>query len=168
MLLSWRALRHPGSHGFHRFFAAESMLALIIVNAAAWFDNPLAARQLCSWFLLFGSLFLAIHGFVLLHRLGKPRGAVQGSADFSFERTTTLVRAGAYKYIRHPLYASLLMLTWGAFLKEITPAALLLAACATVFLLATARAEEKENLARFGEQYAAYAQATKRFIPFVI
>ena len=36
---------------------------------------------------------------------------------YRFESTTTLVTAGAYRYIRHPLYESGLMLAWGAALK---------------------------------------------------
>jgi protein-S-isoprenylcysteine O-methyltransferase Ste14 len=168
VLLSWRTFRLLGSHGFYRFFAAEALLALIIVNAAAWFHDPFTPRQLISWLLLLGSLVLAVHGFVLLHRLGKPKATYDQSADFAFEKTTALIRTGAYKYIRHPLYASLLLLTWGAFLKEVTLVALLLAACATAFLVATAVAEEKENLTRFGEEYAEYMKTTKRFIPYLV
>lgn len=168
VLLSWRALRFPHSHGFYRFFAAEALLALIIVNASAWFADPFAPRQLISWLLLLGSLVLAVHGFVLLRRLGKSRAAQDGSADFAFEQTTTLIRSGAYQYIRHPLYASLLLATWGAFLKAVTLIALLLAAGGTIFLIATALAEERENLAKFGAAYVAYSKSTKRFIPFVV
>jgi protein-S-isoprenylcysteine O-methyltransferase Ste14 len=168
VLLSWRTFRFPDSHGFYRFLAAEAILALIIVNALAWFDDPFTPRQLISWLLLLGSLVLAVHGFVLLHRLGKPKATNGHSADFAFEKTTTLICTGAYKYIRHPLYVSLLLLTWGAFLKHVTLVSLLLAAGVTVFLIATALAEEKENLVRFGEAYVTYAKTTKRFIPFLI
>lgn len=168
VLLSWRTFRHPGAHGFYRFFAAEALLALIVVNASAWFADPFTPRQLVSWLLLVASLMLAIHGFVLLHRLGKPQATKDDTPDFAFEQTTTLIRSGAYKYIRHPLYASLLLGTWGAFLKEVTLIAFLFAACATAFLIATALAEEKENLARFGEAYATYSKATKRFIPYLV
>jgi protein-S-isoprenylcysteine O-methyltransferase Ste14 len=168
VLLSWRTFRHPGAHGFYRFFAAEAILALIIVNASAWFADPFTPRQLISWLLLFVSLVLAVHGFVLLHRLGKPKATYDQSADFAFEKTTALIRTGAYKYIRHPLYASLLLLTWGAFLKRVTLVSFLLAAYATAFLVATALAEEKENLVRFGAAYIMYAKTTKRFIPFLI
>jgi protein-S-isoprenylcysteine O-methyltransferase Ste14 len=38
---------------------------------------------------------------------------------------------------------------------------------ATAFLLATAKVEEAENLQKFGEDYAAYMKATKRFIPIL-
>lgn len=168
VLLSWRTFWFSSSHGFFRFFAAEAILALIILNASAWFDDPFTVRQLVSWLLLLGSLVLAVHGFMLLRRLGKPKATSDQSADFTFEKTTILIRTGAYKYIRHPLYASLLLLTWGAFLKEMTLVALSLAACATAFLVATALAEEQENLVRFGGEYAEYVMTTKRFIPFVM
>lgn len=165
---SRRSFRRPSSHGFFRFFAAVAILALILVNAVAWFDDPLQPRQLASWVLLGSSFVLAIHGFVLLHRRGEPRAAQDDSADFVFEKTTTLIRSGAYKYIRHPLYTSLLLLTWGALLKNASFKALALAACATAFLVATALAEEKENFERFGDAYATYSRTTKRFIPFLV
>ncbi len=92
VLFSWRAFRHPGSHGFYRFFMAEALLASIIVNAPVWFDDPLIPRQLISWFLLFGSLLLAVHGFVPLHRLGNPREAEPDSADFSLRYVLELAR----------------------------------------------------------------------------
>jgi protein-S-isoprenylcysteine O-methyltransferase Ste14 len=38
---------------------------------------------------------------------------------------------------------------------------------ASGFLLATALAEEGENLKRFGAAYADYKKRTRRFIPFV-
>jgi len=38
---------------------------------------------------------------------------------------------------------------------------------ATAFLLATAKAEEVENVRYFGAAYQTYMQRTKMFIPFV-
>src|SRR3990170_427623 len=101
----------------------------------------------------YASLFMAMHGFYLLRTLGRPRE--------SFEATTQLVRQGAYRYIRHPLYSSLLWFAWGAFLKEISLFSTILV------LIATARVEEGENLRKFGEGYAAYQRETRMFIPFV-
>jgi protein-S-isoprenylcysteine O-methyltransferase Ste14 len=42
-----------------------------------------------------------------------------------------------------------------------------LALSASGFLVATAAAEERENLASFGASYAAYMKRTRRFVPFV-
>jgi protein-S-isoprenylcysteine O-methyltransferase Ste14 len=159
ILLSWNSLREPRTHGFYRTFAFEAILALFVLNVEHWFRGPFSAFQIISWLLLLASLFLVVHGFHLLRVVGKPEGEI--------ENTTTLVRVGAYKYIRHPLYASLLLLAWGIFFKDPSLLGGTLAAAASLFLWAAARVEEAENLAKFGASYAAYIRTTKRFIPFL-
>jgi len=61
----------------------------------------------------------------------------------------------------------LLFLAWGAFLKAPAPASAALAVLASAALVATARAEERENTTKFGEAYTRYMRATKRFLPLV-
>jgi len=156
---SWPFLRRPRSHGFYRFFTFESILALVLMNAPTWLSDPYTPLQMLSWLLLILSAILAAHGFWLLHSLGRPTTGI--------ETTTQLVRQGAYRYIRHPLYASLLFLAWGAFLKGISPWSTVLALVATIALYATAKVEERENLDKFGESYATYMQETRMFIPFI-
>ncbi|MEJ2737690.1 MAG: isoprenylcysteine carboxylmethyltransferase family protein, partial [Anaerolineae bacterium] len=84
-----------------------------------------------------------------------------------FEKTTRLVTVGAYRYIRHPLYSSLLFLAWGIFFKDPSWIGGLLVLAATLLLLVTARAEEAENVRFFGQAYEAYMGQTKRFIPYL-
>ena len=166
---SWRSLQDLRSHGFYRFFAFELLAALILLNAPLCFRDSLCARQLVSYLLGAVSIGLAIEGFRLLRLIGRPSPAAARRANAGFENPTTLVTAGAYRFIRHPLYASLLLLTWCAHLKD--PFAIrgvALALGATGFLVATAVAEEKENLAAFGAPYAAYMARTRRFIPFLL
>jgi len=166
--VSRASLRAPRSHGFYRFFAWEFILALILFNLEAWFRDPLAVHQIISWVLLAISLFLVIHGVQLLRLIGKPdpNRAAEGPV-LGFEKTTALVVVGAYRYIRHPLYSSLFFLTWGVFFKSPSWLAALLAAAATLFLVATARVEEAENTRFFGPAYQTYKQRTKMFIPFL-
>ena len=159
MFLSWQSLRQPRSHGFFRFFAFECILLLILANAEYWFREPFSALQVISWLLLVSSLILAVHGFHLLRATGRPKGGI--------EDTSVLVRRGAYKYIRHPLYCSLLLFAWGTFLKDLSPLSTLLAVVASAFLVATARVEEMENLQKFGNDYVTYMKETKMFIPFL-
>ena len=159
VVLSRSSLRAPRSHGFWRFLVLECILGLVVLNAQEWFRSPFCSRQLVSWILLLSSLILAIHGFYILRRLGEPKGSI--------ENTTRVVRRGAYKYIRHPLYSTFLLGAWGVFLKEISLIGGLLAVLATGFAVATAKVEEAENLQRFGGEYAAYMEATRMFIPFV-
>jgi protein-S-isoprenylcysteine O-methyltransferase Ste14 len=165
--LSWRSFPRPRSHGFFRFFAFEAILCLIVLNAPHWFSRPGAPRQLLSWVLLAISFFLAIHAFHVLRLLGKPATPAPGSPAYRFENTTTLVTVGAYRYIRHPLYGSALFGAWGTALKVVSPLSIALGVIATVLLVATAKAEEAENLDRFGGAYREYMGGTRLFIPFL-
>jgi len=160
IITSWPSLRNPRSHGFFRFFAWEAILGMILLNLEPWFRNPFSILQIVSWIFLIISIFLVIHGVYLLRAVGKPRDAI--------EDTTNLVLQGAYKYIRHPLYSSLLFLAWGLFFKNLDLLNTTLVIVATLFLVATARAEEAENLQKFGTGYAEYIKKSKMFIPFVL
>lgn len=73
-----------------------------------------------AWALLAVSLFLVLHGLRLLRTLGKPDQARGDTTLLPLEKTTQLVTVGAYRYIRHPLYSSLLFLAWGACCKHLT------------------------------------------------
>jgi protein-S-isoprenylcysteine O-methyltransferase Ste14 len=159
LVLSRDSVRNPRTHGFYRFFAFESILVLVLLNARAWFREPFCARQIVSWILLSSSALLAVHGLWLLRVIGQPEGAI--------ENTSRLVRQGAYKYMRHPLYSTFLLGAWGAFLKDVSVVGGILAGLATGFAVATARVEESENLLRFGAEYADYMKTTHMLIPFV-
>lgn len=159
ILISLPSLRRPRSHGFYRFFAFEFLTALILLNLESWFRNPVSVRQIVSWVLLLGSLFLALEGFRLLRTAGQPTDGI--------ESTTRLIRTGIYKYVRHPLYSSLFLLGWGIFVKAPSILGLVLVHGAMFSLFATARAEEKENLQKFGDEYASYMKTTKKFIPYL-
>ena len=90
-------------------------------------------------------------GIRSLRDQGKP--VTQRDAEpqlLAFEKTSTLVTTGIYHYIRHPLYSSLLLLTWGIFFKDPTGPGVLLALAATLFLVATAKADEAECIRFFG------------------
>lgn len=155
---SWNSLRSSRNHGFFRFFAFEGILILVLLNVDYWFHQPFCLRQILSWLLLVTSAALAIHGFYLLHIVGKPRQ--------NFEDTTELVKVGAYRFIRHPLYASLLAGAWGVSLKHISITSAVVVLLVTIFLYATAKVEEKENLQKFGDAYRDYMKNSRMFFPF--
>jgi len=164
--ISRSSLRRFRSHGFYRFFAWEAILALVLLNLDRWFYAPLSLPQIVSWPLLIVSLILVVHGFQLLRLVAKSESERDDPALMGFEKTTELVTVGAYRYIRHPLYSSLLFLNWGAFFKHPTWASVFLAALATLFLALTAKVEEAENIRFFGEAYRNYMAQTKMFVPF--
>jgi protein-S-isoprenylcysteine O-methyltransferase Ste14 len=165
--VSRSSLRMPRSHGFYRLFAWEFLLLLLLLNLRKWFDEPFSPHQIVSWLLLLTSLLLVFHGVNLLRRYGKPDNKRNETPMIAFEKTSTLVTNGAYGYIRHPLYSSLLFLGWGIFFKQPSWLGGLLALAATIFLLLTARVEEDENIRYFGTAYQDYMKQTKMFIPYL-
>ena len=167
LYVSRGALRNPNSHGFSRFFAWESILGLVVLNFSVETTNPYAPHQLLSSLLLLISLGLVIHALILLIRIGKPTQERADRALFGFEKTSSLVTSGVFKYIRHPMYASLIFLAWGEFLKQVSWIGVCLLLVASIFLLLTAKRDEEECLAHFGSEYQSYMQKTKRFIPFL-
>ena len=168
ILLSRRTIFQFRSHGFYRLFSWESILWLLVCNLKYWFDNPFCIRQVCSWLLLFISIYLVVSGVILLKRKGKPKSKRAEKGLYQFEKTSELIDSGIYGYIRHPLYASLFLLTWGIFLKQITPFLFLISLLSTLFLIFTALADENECITYFGEPYKRYMKRTKRFIPYLI
>jgi len=149
------ARSHP--YRFPRFLAFESILSLIFLKAPAWFHDPFSIWQVLSWIFLISSMILVGYGFFLIKTKGNPEG--------DFEDTTTLITTGVYKYIRHPLYTSLILFSLGGFLKapSILGTGLVITTVIGVYL--TARIEEGHNLERFGDSYQDYMEKTKRFIP---
>jgi protein-S-isoprenylcysteine O-methyltransferase Ste14 len=166
--ISRAALRALRSHGFYRFFAWEFIAALLLLNIDVWFQAPLAWYQLISWCLLLVCIVPLALGIRALISRGKPVAQREAEPQlFAFENTSTLVTGGIYRYIRHPLYSSLLCLTWGIFFKAIAWPGLGLAVAATLCLVATARADEAECIRFFGEAYQAYMKRSKKFVPFL-
>jgi protein-S-isoprenylcysteine O-methyltransferase Ste14 len=166
--ISRASLRVPRSHGFYRFFAWEFITALFILNIHVWFLDPFSRHQLVSWFLLIVSLVPLAFGIHSLRAQGKPVAQRDQEPQLlAFEKTSALVTTGIYHYIRHPLYCSLLLLTWGIFFKAPTWSGVLLALAATLFLIAAAKADEGECIRFFGDPYRAYMKQTRMFLPFV-
>jgi protein-S-isoprenylcysteine O-methyltransferase Ste14 len=157
LLRSWSSLRDPRSYGFYRFFGFETIFLLLLWNSDVWFVRPFSGPQIVSWILLLGSIVLATSGFVALNRYGSPEGTI--------DRTTHVVTRGIYRWVRHPLYGSLILFAWGTALKRMHPLSLVLAALATAFLLATGITEEGETRRRLGPAYDEYMRRTRRFIP---
>lgn len=165
--LSWRTLFNYKSHGFYRFFSWECIIWLLVSNYRFWFDNPFSLKQIFSWIFLLFSGYLIITGVILLKKIGKPGAKRDEETLYQFEKTSDLVEQGIYKYIRHPLYSSLLFLNWGIFMKNPTVSLFIVAMLSSVCLYLTAIFDEKECLIFFGDRYRVYMKRTKRFIPFI-
>lgn len=103
-----------------------------------------------------------------MKKLGKPQENRSGDALYSFEKTSELVQSGIFKYIRHPMYGSLLFLTWGVCLKNPEIILIIISVLSSVFLYITAKMEEKEDIDSFGDNYKEYIKKSKMFIPYIL
>jgi protein-S-isoprenylcysteine O-methyltransferase Ste14 len=153
-------LKRSHRHRFPRFIAFVSLLSLVLLNTDSWFLNPLSLHQLISWIFLASSLILALYGFRLLRVAGSPKDDI--------ENTTQLVTSGAYRYIRHPIYCSLLLGGAGSYLKDPYPLSLIIYLVLIGSVFVTGKVEERENIEKFGAEYRSYMETTKMFIPFLI
>jgi len=81
----------------------------------------------------------------------------------------TLVTGGPYRFVRHPLYASLIWMIYGAALAYLNPLAALENAIIFVpAMIYRARQEEAMLEQRFGEAYILYKRRTGRFLPYCL
>lgn len=77
----------------------------------------------------------------------------------------TLVTAGPYHFVRHPIYSAVLALWLGAALGTLNWLLLALWPLMVGAVLGQARTEEEVLRAKFGEAYDGYAGRTGRLVP---
>ena len=104
---------------------------------------------------LFGAIWARFH-------LGR-----NWSGYATYKEDQTLVTTGPYKYVRHPIYTSMILmfigtiLYYGSLFMSVAFAIL-----AIDFILRTGK-EEAIMIELFGEKYTEYMKRTKRLIPFI-
>ena len=77
-----------------------------------------------------------------------------------------LVTSGPYRYVRHPIYTGMSAMVIGTAL--VLPAALLWTVLMIVYMISSARREERDMALRFPDAYPAYKQRSKMLVPFVL
>lgn len=167
IIISRKSLLNIKVHGFYRFFVFEFTLVLFLLNIPHWFDYPLSFQQIISWILLFYSGLLLIQSIYFFQKYGGSKRKRDNKENLDFENTTSLIQEGIHKYIRHPMYGSLLFLALGAMFKYINIMVVLLAVLISIFVFLTAKVEEKENIKFFGSNYEDYMKKTKMYIPYI-
>jgi len=78
-----------------------------------------------------------------------------------------LVTTGPYRYVRHPIYAAILYFFWAGIAAHPSLVTVAVGVLATALTAVRIVAEEKLLVTMYPE-YGAYAQATKRVVPFVL
>lgn len=84
---------------------------------------------------------------------------------YSAQRGAMLASTGPYAVIRHPQYASFVMIMIGFLIQWPTLPTLIMFPVLLFAYYRLAIKEEKESRIRFGKMYACYAEFTPRFLP---
>jgi protein-S-isoprenylcysteine O-methyltransferase Ste14 len=131
----------------------------------AWIHQPLGDANLYPGMTLVAVLLSAVSIALIALTIGthqKPLALWHQTND----APEHLVDYGAYRYIRHPFYASFLLALLAALLAYPTPGTAVTLVYGYVMMNTTAAREEERFLdSSLGEAYQAYMQRTGRFIP---
>ncbi|MEL6534318.1 MAG: isoprenylcysteine carboxylmethyltransferase family protein [Bacteroidota bacterium] len=112
-------------------------------------------------------LILATYGFLVLRlafRQCSFRDFIgwRGQVD---DEVAALKIEGVHRYVRHPLYAGMILLLIGFFLFSPTFTHLVEVGCLLLYLVVGIPLEERKLIARFGEAYKEYQQEVPALIP---
>jgi protein-S-isoprenylcysteine O-methyltransferase Ste14 len=131
---------------------------------STWIDFAQIGFFSCLRWLGVGISVISIWIFYLSHaQLGK-----HWSPLLETHSEHTIIRQGLYKYVRHPMYSSLLLGLLGTlFMTNNWLATLLMSIGVFVFIFLRLPREEAFMQARFGADYLAYQRQTKRLFPFI-
>jgi protein-S-isoprenylcysteine O-methyltransferase Ste14 len=147
-----------------RVVGLAGMAGLVVYSVSparmAW-----AAVPLPTW-LRWTGVGLAFMGGVLLVWMFRSLG--KNLTDTVVTRSEhTLVTSGPYRWIRHPLYTSAVLLSLANSLVAANGFFFLADCLAFLLLVIRTRKEEENLIARFGDSHREYMQRTGRFVPRV-
>lgn len=128
-------------------------LAVIVLT------GPLLARNALLLALEFAGFALAAWAFWSL------RGSIPNITP-DVRANATLVQHGPYRFVRHPIYTAVLLITLALVLEESTALRVVTWLLLAATLLVKLDYEERLLAARFPD-YPAYQRTTKRLIPFL-
>lgn len=137
------------------------------VSAIAWMIDPgwmawssIPAAVPVKWF---GVALLLAGGALMIWTF---RSLGRNLTDTVVTRAShSLVAHGPYRWVRHPLYDALLLITSGLGLSSANWFILLTGALAFCVIALRTRVEERNLLARFDDDYRSYMERTGRFLP---
>ena len=125
-------------------------------------------------FLVINNCILSVHPIGIIFQIGAAGLMVWARITFGLRsfhaaaNTTSgkLVTNGPYRWLRHPIYAAVIYFVWAGVISLPFVTAFAAAALISVCLMARMALEERFLLLTYGD-YRAYAEKTKRLIPFV-
>jgi len=143
---------------FNSLAAVATLAYLIAPQWMGWSALPLPAWL--RWIGIAAGL-LTIALFLWVHRaLGE-----NWSASVEPKEQHALVTSGPYRWVRHPMYTTMLVWTLAFFLLSANWFVGITWLALSILAASRAGAEEAALIEKFGAEYRAYMQRTPRFLP---
>ncbi|HAN20976.1 MAG: hypothetical protein A2Y15_03185 [Clostridiales bacterium GWF2_36_10] len=113
---------------------------------------------------IFGTIFIIIG--TIINVFGRLKLKSNWGNQIKIYENHTLTTTGIYKYIRHPLYSSTILMLYGFSLLFINPVVFILNSILFLpFMIHRARLEDEMLLLTFKDTYSEYKSKTGLFIP---
>ena len=132
--------------GVGSLWAAFATMNLAVPELLLW---P-SVLSLAGWTIFYLSIGLFVLAILSLHRGGKPASG--------WEHTTELTTSGIHGLVRHPMQLSGILGACAALLVKPTLVVLALSAVSVTCFALAARAEDRFNVAKFGQPYRIHMQ----------
>jgi len=155
--------RNPAKHIDRR---ARWGVVIVAIGYSLLWQGKFWLRQPQSWQIIFAIVFFAL-GILLSWTSTRALGR-QWRIDAGLSSDHELIMAGPYRFVRHPIYTSMLcvLLATGF---VVTPLPLFLLAI-VVFVFGTeirVRIEDQLLASQFGDTFQRYQQNVPAYIPFL-
>ena len=138
-------------------------ILLVVVQLVSlgiiFFTGPVIPQALLLKTVFIGGVLLGLWSFWEMRK-----SKLQATPDVA--PGSKLIKSGPYRYIRHPMYTGLLLITISILVSYFSPLRLIAAVILTVDLLIKIQYEEK-LLNKYFKEYGRYLKHTWRLIPFI-
>ncbi|HDP67035.1 MAG TPA: isoprenylcysteine carboxylmethyltransferase family protein [Candidatus Marinimicrobia bacterium] len=150
--------------GEHRFGdAGQASIAVLFL--IVWLSDPLLLESTTHLNELIPRIIRFPIGIILLISAGYLAISTLKIVFGEVRKPPVVIREGAYKYCRHPMYLAEILLYLGLLIISISFAAFIVWLLAIGFLYFIGRHEEKLLLKRFGDEYRKYMAEVPMWIP---
>jgi len=148
----------------YSLFSSIGLLAILVYGSMIEKRRLLAITDFTTYL---GYMFAAFGTIIIVKSLKhfSLSALVCLRAHDDLEEQPEFVRKGMHAYIRHPLYAGLLLIFLGFFFFDPILASLVHLICLIVYLPAGIYFEEKKLIQIFGESYAQYKKEVPALCP---
>jgi protein-S-isoprenylcysteine O-methyltransferase Ste14 len=166
LISSMRVKAVSQRESFARTLTHRSLLFLsYVLLVDRWLPWPFDLRWLPD--LRIAGVVVCVLGLVIAIA---ARRALAGnwSSAVTLKQDHELIRTGAYRFVRHPIYTGILTMCFGSAIEDGQLRGALAFAVMLAAFLIKSRREERLLVQHFPDDYPAYKRDVKALIPFVL